>query len=198
MKIKSLYILILSFILITSCKKTDNDIIYRNETIKVNKINDYYEVDEYVKLKLDATYPGAISYKWTPTNETTAIIDFNPNYIYTEYSVNIVTLDTQLIFKVFISPVLNTLYCASAFSPNNDGINDKWKPFGSVSNLNYYLTIYNKENSIMFQTSNLNEGWDGKTNNEMQPFGVYYFFVKYETTTGKKHTKRGMFEMIDY
>ena len=54
------------------------------------------------------------------------------------------------------------IYFPSAFSPNDDGRNDKFGPLGNLFVVsNYSLKIFNRYGQMVFQTNNPNQKWDG-------------------------------------
>jgi gliding motility-associated-like protein len=58
-----------------------------------------------------------------------------------------------------------SLYVPSAFSPNNDGVNDVFIPKADGIKLKEYdMTIYDRWGNKMFYTDDLNKGWDGTVN----------------------------------
>lgn len=67
----------------------------------------------------------------------------------------------------------------SAFSPNNDGINDK---FGIISNGTYKIynfRVVNRYGREVFSTTNQADRWDGTYNGMPQGVGTYYYYIKY-------------------
>jgi gliding motility-associated-like protein len=66
------------------------------------------------------------------------------------------------------------LYIPSAFTPNNDGLNDQ---FGAVGEgvADYHLTIYNRWGNKVFESSDMNNKWDGTFNGERVELGVYTY-----------------------
>lgn len=67
----------------------------------------------------------------------------------------------------------------NAFSPNNDGLNDK---FGIISNGNYKIysfRIVNRYGREVFSTTNQNDSWDGTYNGQPQGMGTYYYYIRY-------------------
>ena len=48
----------------------------------------------------------------------------------------------------------------------------------------------------MFETSNLEEGWDGNLNGAIQPMGVYVYMVEAYTNTGRRVYKQGNVTLI--
>jgi gliding motility-associated-like protein len=53
------------------------------------------------------------------------------------------------------------------------------------------FVIYNRWGIKMFETSNVNEGWDGMFNGKPQPLGVYVYTVEAYTAKGKRVYKQG-------
>ena len=65
------------------------------------------------------------------------------------------------------------------FTPNNDGINDKWQIIG-ISDMfqpNTNITIYDRFGKLIKQLDSLSEGWDGKFNGQTLPSDDYWFSV---------------------
>jgi len=58
-----------------------------------------------------------------------------------------------------------TLYVSNAFTPNGDGINDVFMPLSSGTNfLNFEMWIYDRWGNLIYETNDLNSGWDGRAN----------------------------------
>lgn len=64
------------------------------------------------------------------------------------------------------------------FSPNEDGVNDKW----IIRDLNLCteneLFIYNPSGQLIFHTSNYQQDWDGTYQGDELPVGTYYYVLK--------------------
>lgn len=90
-----------------------------------------------------------------------------------------------------VSAIVNPLYdVPTAFSPNGDGINEKWeiKGFGIVK---YDMKVFNRWGRLMFQSNDQRLGWDGRFNGTVQPMDAYAFVLNVEFTDGNKITKTG-------
>lgn len=83
---------------------------------------------------------------------------------------------------VYQSKINNNLL-TNFFSPNNDGINDKW----SISGFEKYewiqVEIYDRFGKpiVNKKINNTNEIWDGKVNSFIQPSGSYWYSLKTST-----------------
>ncbi len=88
------------------------------------------------------------------------------------------------------------IYMPTAFTPNNDGRNDIFRPFTvGVKQINFFR-IFNRSGQEMFSTKNLGAGWDGKLGGVEQPSGVYVWMVQGVTEDGKVLTKKGTVALI--
>ena len=65
----------------------------------------------------------------------------------------------------------------SAFSPNNDGINDNF----AINYFNFQefsMKIYNRWGKLIFETNDQNEGWNGKAKNRICDIGTYLYVIR--------------------
>jgi len=62
---------------------------------------------------------------------------------------------------------------ANAFTPNNDGLNDIFSPISECNFDMYNLKIFNRWGVVLFETSTINEGWDGTYQNQIVTEGAY-------------------------
>ncbi len=58
------------------------------------------------------------------------------------------------------------------------------------------FTVYNRWGTKVFETTDINEGWDGSYNGEMQPMGVYIYAIEAVTPSGSTFTKQGNVTLI--
>ncbi len=89
------------------------------------------------------------------------------------------------------------VYVPSAFTPNNDGLNDvfKIKTVGMKS-LDLFI-IYNRSGQKVFEEHNQNKyGWNGNINNIPAPKGVYVWEVKATDVNSKPFFKKGTLILI--
>ncbi len=88
------------------------------------------------------------------------------------------------------------IYVASGFTPNNDGLNDKFFPLPVGIREIKYFRVFNRSGQLMFETRKLNDGWDGKVAGKDQPNGVYVWMAEGITRDGKVITKKGTVTLI--
>jgi len=56
--------------------------------------------------------------------------------------------------------------------------------------------IFNRWGAKVFETSNIDEGWDGMYNSKPQPMGVYVYMVEAVSPTGRRFVKQGNITLI--
>ncbi|MFN3939945.1 MAG: gliding motility-associated C-terminal domain-containing protein, partial [Chitinophagales bacterium] len=103
------------------------------------------------------------------------------------------TSDSVLVTVIFTNEVL----MPTAFTPNNDGINDLFQ--GIAFDLaTYNLQIYNRWGALVYETNSIDysQGWDGKYNGEDQEVGAYVYSINALFNTGITYTKSGTFNLI--
>jgi len=63
----------------------------------------------------------------------------------------------------------------NAFSPNGDGINDLYSIITRGDIANFVFRIYDRWGEVLFETSNITDGWDGKLNGKDLEMGTYVY-----------------------
>ena len=139
-------------------------------------------------LKLDAGNPG-MSYVWEPYGETTQIIEAREQRIYKVTVYNENGCEGSDEFEVD-GGCVSHYYIPTAFSPNADGVNDVFKP--SLINFeDYEMAIFTRWGEKLFETTNINEGWDGTYKGETVQNGVYLYQIRFKTTEDLRFQNMG-------
>lgn len=151
---------------------------------------------------LNINLPIVGSYEWSSGEKTNSIQIKSPK----TYSVTITTNCSQLtqIFEVKTEECNCNVYIPSAFSPNNDGINDFLECFvGCKFDFRpLRFQIFDRWGSLVFQTasSNLQDlKWDGTFGNKPLGTGIFIYSFEYEFTRNgkiKKQIVSGEFSLI--
>ena len=88
------------------------------------------------------------------------IIPENSAFYFLNYEDTLGCFSNDTSFYVEILPF--SVYIPNSFSPNNDGLNDLFKPvFDGVSEV-LYLYIYDRWGGLVFESKDLDASWDGK------------------------------------
>ena len=86
--------------------------------------------------------------------------------------------DTLTRYTGSVFPDFN-IYIPNAFSPDNNNKNEVYKVVGSKYVYKFKMSIYNRWGEKVFETTNINEGWDGKYKGSACMEGTY--LVKIDT-----------------
>ena len=106
---------------------------------------------------------------------------------YTEYRVVAHSNPTYLGTDTFPSTVVSisntvsvqdpfTLYIPTIFSPDGDGVNDEFNIKGDGFD-ELTFEIYNRWGQIVFQSEDMETGWDGRFQNKDSPIGTYVYRI---------------------
>jgi len=89
------------------------------------------------------------------------------------------------------------IWFPSAFTPNDDGLNDVFKPV-SKNITNYNLQIYDRWGMMIFETNDVNAGWNGIMKGKMADPGVYSFISIFESEQYPGETQKihGTFTLV--
>lgn len=89
-------------------------------------------------------------------------------------------------FKVSVKACPCNVYVPTAFTPNNDGLNDSFKPAVQCYTKNYRLSVFNRYGQLVFVTTNPAVGWDGFVGPYRQQTGTFVWALEYLHPLSKK------------
>lgn len=87
------------------------------------------------------------------------------------------------------------LYLPSAFTPNNDGLNDTFEVKGKFFS-GYTLLVYNRLGSVVYEGTEADAPWDGTHNGARLPAGAYAYQLTVQTDFGTSQTKTGTITLL--
>ncbi len=84
------------------------------------------------------------------------------------------------------------IFIPSAFTPNGDGLNDRFQIIGAAYIKDFTMQIFNRWGKIIYETNNPWQGWNGLHAGLQQPAGLYVYRIKFiNTQTGEKNMQKG-------
>lgn len=147
-------------------------------------------------VHLDARGEPGMQYVWSPQTGLDhwdiekPIATLDRDQLYTLYTVTEkgCRRQSQIFIKRYVGP---ELYVPNAFTPNNDGFNDrlKVKPIGIRSF--GFLAVYNRWGQMVYRTTNYHEGWDGYISGVRAQAGTYAYVTQAVDYKGKPLVRRG-------
>jgi gliding motility-associated-like protein len=85
----------------------------------------------------------------------------------------------------------------NAFSPNNDGLNDKFGPVLNNWPQNYAMRIFNRWGQMVYVSYKETQPWDGSYNGLPADVGTYYYTIDGECSVGgQQFQEKGEFILI--
>lgn len=133
--------------------------------------------DEVIILPQISSSGPDDKYRWQNGSTTRTLKISEPGVYYVELSNKCNTIHDTVV----ISTNLCKLYFPSAFTPNGDDNNDVARLLGDVSNTSdYELHIYNRRGQEVFQSKNVNIGWEGTFKGQPAALATYYYYIKFK------------------
>jgi len=172
-------------------------------TVNISPVN---EVLLGSPVQLSATYSAdVVKWTWTPTNYLSCTNCPSP------ISTPLAAVTYQLLVKNNVgctdtAQVTLKLQCEesrvfipTAFSPNNDGNNDRFSIKGI--SIVRHMIIFNRWGKPVYErnnyiASNNTNGWDGTFKGEPLPAGAYTYFAEMECPTGGVFVRNGTMMLI--
>jgi len=132
--------------------------------------NDTTFIDENQEINCSFTY----RYRVTAVR--------NPSTSNSTYAYN----DVISISNISKAPIESKLFAPTAFSPNNDGINDVLELKG-VFIKSFHLEVFNRWGEKLFESYDCYPTWDGIYKGQLVPEGVYVYKVNAVGADDKLH-----------
>lgn len=92
--------------------------------------------------------------------------------------------------------VENSIFIPEGFTPNGNDVNRVFKPWFAFTPISYSLVIFNRFGFKVFETKNIDNGWEGNYNGKPALDGVYVYFITFKTSSGKTVEKSGNLSLI--
>ena len=175
-----------------------------NFTVKTPRANIEYPRIQTVKKvvgQLNANGDGR-SYTWFPYTGLTDTKIRNPKFSLSDdkvvYTITIVDSagcvykDKQEVWA-FNKP---DIYLSTGFSPNKDGINDRYAPEYVEIKILEYFRVADKHNRQVFITNALSDKWDGSYNGNPLPPDPYLVTVSGIDVFGNKIVRQGIVVLV--
>jgi gliding motility-associated-like protein len=88
------------------------------------------------------------------------------------------------------------IYVPNAFTPNNDGKNDRFRAHFFYPPTRFFIQVFNRNGLEVYTSHDPGEGWDGTFNTTRQPAGAYIWDIRFTDSQGKAHTLTGTLVLV--
>jgi gliding motility-associated-like protein len=177
------------------CVSKDTVVVTNVFTPRVINLGKDTTVCKSVPLTLNAGQ-GFIVYEWS-TGATTSQIDIDAIGTYwvkaTDVN-NCVSQDTINILDVV--ECKKAIYFPKAFTPNNDNLNDFFRPVVYGVLKKYHLTVYNQWGQKIFESKDPGKGWDGRLGGAEQSTANFVWFASYQFEAELPASNKGTVVLI--
>lgn len=154
------------------------------------------DVDGLQGLPLYLHASGGYQYKWSPAgvlNDATsadpiANVQQDTRFILQAISLEGCSAYDTVLVRLFKAP---GYFLPNAFTPNGDGLNDRFRPVAvGIANTNWFR-IFNRQGQQVFESDGQADGWDGFSKGKKQPPGNYVWMISGIDINGKMISRKG-------
>jgi gliding motility-associated-like protein len=166
---------------------TDANNCTNSTNVVVNAVNKVIPtISDSVRIcageNVTLTAGGGTDYQWQNDAKTPSIV-VSPT-VTTRYQVTVrnslcsATAFTSVIVKNQFAP---TLFIPNAFTPNEDGVNDKFRVVHTGLITSFKGLIFDRWGEIIFEWDDPMDGWDGYIKGSLAQIGVYVYKITSKT-----------------
>jgi len=172
------------------CTDSSSVVIALNNEVKAS-----FEMEAVIcpedKLSIKNTSTGSIdTWRWNYGSIGTSSLKDPPPFLFPtlgreiKYLVKLVVTNQVLGCSDSATKAITVLdFCTidipTAFTPNNDGLNDKFGPHNALKADNYEFKVYNRWGQLVFRSTNWKDRWDGTIKSIPQQPGVFVWMLSY-------------------
>lgn len=164
-------------------------------TVFIHPLSDHFLPADFFICSYDripvSSSVGFSSYQWNTGSNSPSVIISEPGRYWLEGidANNCLNRDTVLVSLKSCPP--KGIYVPKAFTPQNDGLNDIFKPIVAGQLLQYEFYVYNRYGQIVFNTKDPAKGWDGNLKGVRQDANVFVWFCRYQLDGGEAKVEKG-------
>ncbi len=190
------------------CRDTANTTLVLDNQVKASFTTESIICPED-RLTVTNTSTGQIdTWRWNYDVISTSNLEDPPPFLFP-------TINREAYYTIKLVCTNNTLGCSdsvwktvtvldhcfidipTAFTPNNDGLNDNFGPHNALKAVNYEFKVYNRWGQMVFQSRNWRDRWDGKIKGIIQTTGVFVWMLSYtHRDTGQAVFRKGTVTVI--
>jgi gliding motility-associated-like protein len=162
---------------------------YPSINLTISKIPSVNSIIEGESIKFIANGTNMVSYSWMPpsylSSSNSAIVTATPlqTITYKLVVTNNGSCEDSALVTIKVLPLV--LVPSGAFTPNGDGYTDLWM----IKNIQFTkqnrVAVFNRWGNKVFEATNYQNNWDGKSKNGPLPDGAYYYQIQATTINNR-------------
>ncbi|MFC4263723.1 YCF48-related protein [Ferruginibacter yonginensis] len=136
------------------------------------------------------------NYVWSPSNGLSDVNTLSP--IASPKTTTVYTLTVNGVDgcvgadDVTVTVLPNCIKVMKAFTPNGDGINDKWiVTTGNTCTKQVIVNVFNRYGSSVYSNQNYQNDWNGTYQSKPVADGTYYYVIEYKLIDGRTQFAKG-------
>ena len=140
---------------------------------------------------VDTSSLDVVLFEWTFYDSLNSFIgssfDQNPIFVFSDnieqnYNIELYVENqygcSDTVYGIQVVEGQYSLYMPNSFTPNGDGTNDYFFPYGDKIDLdNYKFQIFNRWGEVVFSTTDFNDKWDGQFKGKNVPNDAYLWKI---------------------
>jgi gliding motility-associated-like protein len=138
---------------------------------------------------------SAGNYLWTPSSGLSSATILAPvanPVTTTTYTLKVTTAQGCIAYDdVTITVVPYCVKPMDAFTPNGDGINDRWLITNGNCIISARAQVFNRYGSKVFESNDYKNNWDGTYKGKPLPDGTYYYVISFKLVNGQTVLLKG-------
>ncbi|MBB1285436.1 gliding motility-associated C-terminal domain-containing protein [Flavisolibacter sp. BT320] len=145
------------------------------------------------ETKLQGTVSGG-SVSWVPEAGLSATDIVQPTvypFATTTYRLTAIQNGCMASDETTVTVVPYCIKPMAAFSPNSDGINDRWLVTDGSCLQKAKVEVFNRYGAPVYRNDNYNNDWNGTYSGKPLPDGTYYYIITYQLINGKTVSTKG-------
>ena len=196
---------------------TITDVNGCSDTLALHVANEHHEAHIDVWSDTNNVYPGTevhlyatdstgFQYEWSPpegmtgANSSNPVVHPNTTTSYVVYATDpdgCIAIDTLVIKVREVVCGEPYIYIPNAFSPNGDGKNDVLYVYANPALItDIHLMIFDRWGELVFETTDLNTGWDGTYKGKKLDPAVFVYYLEATCINQEKFVKKGNITLL--
>lgn len=186
---------------LTTCTSNDSVRIYVVPPLENINFDTTIVIGDSIQLPID-NQNGFVTFFWTPDTALSCLQCSNPwhqgfeDIIYTVDMEDVIgCYEAKGIFNIHVNP--NTFIdLPTTFTPNGDGVNDIIYLRGWGIQEVVYFRIFNRWGELVFESTNIDHGWDGYYKGVLQNNDTYTYTARVKTFRNEYLDGRGHINLM--
>jgi gliding motility-associated-like protein len=147
--------------------------------ITLNVANDSC-MNKGASIVLVASAEGANEYTWQDGSHDSTYVAALPGLYWVRVVVDSCSKTDSITIEMCVTAL--RYYVPNAFTPDGDGLNDVFRPVINYETVDFSMIIYDRWGETIFETKDMQKGWDGTGKGRSCEQGVYVYAITFSTS----------------